>query len=264
MAKLNSRKGKNRNKKQREAAELSKAAAELAEISRKRKRAAAEADGTSAKRHKHVPQKVGRGGKREKLDVDELDSPSRAQVERSRRNMAAHRLRKKGGGVTKVSQAVLDNPTEAWREKQKATGHVNKNPDDKSMPRCSVLQWQVFCVSCSVGKGPGMSGARGYKVLIVIDFFSLFRLTGAATRQPALLRKSQYSVPTGTQPTAVGCQYQAHSITDPRTRHCLHFNTATLVRSLLCTSLLRALWLDISSCGWITFVIAEQIAERSH
>ena len=182
MAKLNSRKGKNRNKKQREAAELSKAAAELAEISRKRKRAAAEADGTSAKRHKHVPQKVGRGGKREKLDVDELDSPSRAQVERSRRNIAAHRLRKKGGGVTKVSQAVLDNPTEAWREKQKATGHVNKNPDDKSMPRCSVLQWQVFCVSCSVWKGPRMSGARGYKVLIVIDFFSLFRLTGAATR----------------------------------------------------------------------------------
>ena len=117
MAKLNSRKGKNRNKKQREAAELSKAAAELAEISRKRKRAAAEADGTSAKRHKHVPQHIGCGGAREKLDVNKLDSPSRAQVERNRKKVAAHYLRKKAGGVIKVSEAVLVDPSEAWRMK---------------------------------------------------------------------------------------------------------------------------------------------------
>ena len=61
--------------KQRDAADLSKAAAELAELSRKRKRPAADADGTSPKRRKHVPQKLqlasAEAGRREKLDVDD-------------------------------------------------------------------------------------------------------------------------------------------------------------------------------------------------
>ena len=74
-----------------------------------------------------MPEKVGRGGARENLNIDELDSPSRKFVERKRRNQRDNRLRKKAGGVTKVSEAVLADPTEAWRTK--VTGHVNKYPD---------------------------------------------------------------------------------------------------------------------------------------
>ena len=120
-------KGKTKNKKQAEAAELQHAADVLAAGAAKRKRDARDKAGTSPKRQKHVPQKVGTGGARVKLDVDQLDSPSRKEVLRNRAKVAAHRLRKKSGGVTKVSQAVRDDPTEAWREK--ATGHVNKNPE---------------------------------------------------------------------------------------------------------------------------------------
>ena len=109
-------KGVSRNKKQVIAAEVRAAATELAELASKRKRSSGEG-GNSPKRTKHVPQKVGRGGFREKLDVDKLDSPSRKQIERKRRNGAAHRLRQ---GVSEVSEAVRADPTEAWRTK--ATG----------------------------------------------------------------------------------------------------------------------------------------------
>ena len=59
-------KGRSNNKKQRDAADATAAAAELAELARsKRKRAGT--DGGSPKRHKHMPQHIGRGGAREKL-----------------------------------------------------------------------------------------------------------------------------------------------------------------------------------------------------
>ena len=124
--KLNPRKGSNKNAKQVSASELRDAAAVLKSASAKRKRDG-DAAGTSPKRHKHVPQHIGCGGAREKLDVNKLDSPSRAQVERNRKKVAAHYLRKKAGGVIKVSEAVLVDPSEAWR--MKPSGHVNKHPE---------------------------------------------------------------------------------------------------------------------------------------
>ena len=69
-------KGRSKNKKHRDAADAAAAAAELAELARKRKRTGG-TDGSASKRHKHVPQKLGRGGHRQKLDVKQLDSPSR-------------------------------------------------------------------------------------------------------------------------------------------------------------------------------------------
>ena len=63
-------KGRSKNKKQRDAADVATAAAELAGLASKRKRSSDDAGSSSPKRHKHVPQKLGRGGAREKLDVD--------------------------------------------------------------------------------------------------------------------------------------------------------------------------------------------------
>ena len=71
-------KGRSGNKEQRDAADNRAAAEELAELARKRKRGDG-INGSSPKRQKHIPQKLGCGGPREKLNVDELDSPSRAQ-----------------------------------------------------------------------------------------------------------------------------------------------------------------------------------------
>ena len=59
--------------------------------------------------------------------MDELDSPSRKKVLRNRRYVASHRLRQKIGGVSAVSEAVLADPTEAWRTKP--SGKVNNNPE---------------------------------------------------------------------------------------------------------------------------------------
>ena len=89
---MNARKGRSKNKKQRDAADAAAAAAELAELLRKRKRSGGSTDDSSPKRHKHVPQKVGRGGVREKLDVEQLDSPSRKAVLQLRERVAHHRL----------------------------------------------------------------------------------------------------------------------------------------------------------------------------
>ena len=120
-------KGRSKNKQQRDTTDAAAAAAELAGLAAKRKRSSHDAGDSSPKCRKHVPQKVGRGGAREKLDVNELDSPSRRQVERNRRNVAAHRLRNKSGGYVQVSEDVLADPTEAWRTK--ASGRTNKYPD---------------------------------------------------------------------------------------------------------------------------------------
>ena len=91
---LNARKGRSKNKKQRDAADARAAAEGLAELARKRKRASGTADssGSSPKRRKHVPQQIGRGGYREKLDVNQLDSPSRRLIERKRMRCCSHSL----------------------------------------------------------------------------------------------------------------------------------------------------------------------------
>ena len=84
-------------------------------------------DGASSEGREHVVQKLGRGGAREKIDVEELDSPSRRYIERKRRNAATQRLKQGVVGVAEHSETVRADPTEAWRTK--VTGHVNKNPD---------------------------------------------------------------------------------------------------------------------------------------
>ena len=124
---LNSRKGVNKNKKQREASEVAAVVAAIRALKARRQNRCGSGSGSSTARHRHVPQKIGRGGARQKLDVDVLDSPSRTQVLQNRRKVAAHRLRKKGVGVAELSEAVLADPTEAWRTKP--SGRVNKFPD---------------------------------------------------------------------------------------------------------------------------------------
>eukprot|EP00966_Prymnesium_polylepis_P209057 4843126-Prymnesium_polylepis.1 len=120
MAKLQLRKGVTKNKKQREAKAVNKAAAELAGLSAKRKAHAGSSKPT------HVPQPLGRGGVRSKIDTDKVSPNSKKKIEKQRGYVAKHRL-KRLGEPEKVSDAVLADPTEAWRKK--VTGHTNKYPE---------------------------------------------------------------------------------------------------------------------------------------
>ena len=69
--------------------------------------------------------------------------PRTKQVEPNRRNVAAHRLRQKTGGVSEVSQAVLADPTEAWRTK--ASGRTNKYPDRARQRAAADLAAALRC-----------------------------------------------------------------------------------------------------------------------
>ena len=81
--------------------------------------------------------------------MEELDSPSRKEIERNRRNVAAFRMRNQAGGVAEHSEAVLADPTEAWRTK--VTGHVNKNPD-------RARQRAAADFAAALPKNPAMHG----------------------------------------------------------------------------------------------------------
>ena len=118
-------KGKSKNARQRAAADEAEAAAVLAEGAAKRKKAAHRAAGASPK-HAHVPEALGRGGARDKIDTDKLTPRSKKKVERRRLYVAKSRLKQLGKTLA-VSDAVLADPTEAWRTKP--SGKVNKNPD---------------------------------------------------------------------------------------------------------------------------------------
>ena len=75
----------------------------------------------------HVPQKLGSGGgARQKVDLDAVSPRSKAKLAKQRVWNAAH-YAKTYVAVNEVSEAVLADPTEAWRTK--VTGHVNKYPD---------------------------------------------------------------------------------------------------------------------------------------
>ena len=126
MGKLNGRKGISKNKKQVDAAAARAAAAELAQLASERRRQEARADGTPMA-PTHVPQKLGSGGgARQKVDLDAVSPRSKAKLAKQRVWNAA-RYAKTRVAVNEVSEAVLADPTEAWRTK--VTGHVNKYPD---------------------------------------------------------------------------------------------------------------------------------------
>ena len=120
----NPRKGKTKNKKQRAAAEAAEGAAILAAGARKRKRDEEAAAGLRT----HVPEALGAGGARTKINTEELSPNSKKKVEKRRGYVAKRRLKKLGkAAVAEVSAEVLANPTLAWATKP--SGKVNKNPD---------------------------------------------------------------------------------------------------------------------------------------
>ena len=81
----------------------------------------ARADGTPMA-PTHVPQKLGSGGgARQKVDLDAVSPRSKAKLAKQRVWNAA-RYAKTRVAVNEVSEAVLADPTEAWRTK--VTGHV--------------------------------------------------------------------------------------------------------------------------------------------
>ena len=108
---LATRKGKSKNRKQREATEVAAAAAVLAADAKKRKEAARRASGAASPRT-HVPQ-AGKGGVRRKIDVDQLSPISKAKI-MSQREWSS-RCRRKKSALPPPSAAVLADPTEAWR-----------------------------------------------------------------------------------------------------------------------------------------------------
>ena len=144
---MNARKGRSKNKKQRDAADAAAAAAELAELLRKRKRSGGSTDDSSPKRHKHVPQKVGRGGVREKLDVEQLDSPSRKAVLQLRERVARHRLKHKTGGVVEHSDGRRVHVGQCARWGRYAYGDcINVNRYQGAL--CGICECAMHAVAC--------------------------------------------------------------------------------------------------------------------
>ena len=86
-------KGKSHNAKQRAAAENRRVAAEAATEAYEAQRAQEAADGASPLRA-HVPEKVGKGGMRQKVDTDKLTPRSKTRLLDGRKHGAAHRLKK--------------------------------------------------------------------------------------------------------------------------------------------------------------------------
>jgi hypothetical protein len=113
-------KGKSNHKGQRDAAEASRAAAELREFQRQRQRQQEERAGN--RKRTHVPDGDNRGGKRQKIDAEELTPRSKRKLEQSRiRNATARRKKQRLKlGAEPISDAVAADPTEAWRIKGNA------------------------------------------------------------------------------------------------------------------------------------------------
>lgn len=141
-------KGRSKVKAQREAADTRAAAEELARLAQQRKRNADDNGTTRKLPRTHEPHKVGCGGVREKLDVEEMTPRSKKRFEKARARQKKYRM-SKSGAIEKLSEAVLADPTEAWRTK--VTGHVNKNPD-------RARQRAAADIAAALPKNPALHG----------------------------------------------------------------------------------------------------------
>ena len=101
----NTSKGKTKDKKQAAAAEANEAARRLAELAKEREKRQREQDRDSggSPPETHEPEHNGRGGKRQKLDVNKLSPNSRRTIEQARQRGATHRLKRHG----KLAQAPV-------------------------------------------------------------------------------------------------------------------------------------------------------------
>ena len=138
-------KGKTRHKGQREAAEESRAAAELRELQRQRQQQQEARDGITKKTHK--PSGTGSGGRQEKIDTDQLTPRSKKRIEQGRKRDADYRRKKQRLelGAEPISDAVAADPTEAWRTKG------NAHPDRARQRAAAEL-------AAALPKNPAMHG----------------------------------------------------------------------------------------------------------
>ena len=141
----NKSKGRSGNKAHRDAAEESRAAAELRELQRQRQQQQEAREGITKKTHK--PSRMGSGGRQEKIDTEELTPKSKRRIEQGRKRDADYRRKKQRLelGAEPISDAVAADPTEAWRAKG------NAHPDRARQRAAAEL-------AAALPKNPAMHG----------------------------------------------------------------------------------------------------------